>query len=185
MRAALILLALLEAGGGATEALRARDAEVRAALPRQGQALTPEARERIEGIFSRAVDVNGMVTSAMGARWKDLSAKQRKRLLSAFQRRLGQAGAGNLEGYRSAKIEYGDEVALPGGGVRVPTRLVVKGEPIEIAYSMRRTGSTWRVVDIVVDGVSTVENYRASFARVMAKEGIEGLIRRFERGADH
>lgn len=177
-----MLLAFLAAGGGASEALRARDAEVRAALPPAGQALAPEARKRLEAIFSRAVDADGMAVSAMGARWKQLSARQRKRLLAAFERRLAQAGAESLEGYRSAEIEYQAEVPLPDGRVRIPTRMVAKGEPTEVAYLMQRDAGAWRIVDIVVDGVSTVENYRASFARVMATEGFEGLIGRLERG---
>lgn len=183
MRAAVTLLAFLVADGGATDALRARDAEVRAALPPPGHALGPEARNRIESIFSRAVDVDGMVASAMGVRWKALTPKQRKRLLTAFGKRLRQAGGENLQGYRSAEIEYRSEVALPDGAVQVPTRVVAKGEPTDVVYLMRRDGDAWRIVDIVVDGVSTVENYRASFARVIAKEGVEGLIRRFERGS--
>ncbi len=178
-----MLLAVLVADGGAGEALRARDAEVRAALPPEGQALSPEVRKRLEAIFSRAVDSNDMAVSAMGARWKGLSARQRRRLLAAFQKRLAQAGAESLEGYRLAEIEYQAEVPLPDGRVRIPTRMAAKGESSEVAYLMRRDGGGWRIVDIVVDGVSTVENYRASFARVMAKEGVEGLIGRLERGA--
>ena len=66
--------------------------------------------------------------------------------------------------------------------VRVPTRVVVDDEAVEVTYALRQDGGDWRIVDIVADGVSTVENYRASFARVIAKEGVDGLIRRLERG---
>jgi len=43
---------------------------------------------------------------------------------------------------------------------------------------MQRQGETWRIVDIVVDDVSTVENYRSSFNRIIKKEGMDGLIAR-------
>ena len=66
--------------------------------------------------------------------------------------------------------------------MQVPTRVVVKGEPTDIAYRMRRSPGSWRIVDIIVDGVSTVENYRSSFPRVIQKEGVDGLIHRLERG---
>ncbi len=69
------------------------------------------------------------------------------------------------------------------GVVNVPTRVVVKGEPTEITYAMRREKDGWRIVDIVIDGVSTVANYRSSFNRVIAKDGVEGLITRLERGS--
>jgi phospholipid transport system substrate-binding protein len=47
---------------------------------------------------------------------------------------------------------------------------------------MKREKDGWHIIDIVVDGVSTVENYRSSFARIISKEGVEGLIKRLERG---
>jgi ABC-type transporter MlaC component len=37
--------------------------------------------------------------------------------------------------------------------------------------------------DVVVDGVSTVENYRSSFNRVISKEGVDGLIKKLEKGS--
>jgi phospholipid transport system substrate-binding protein len=169
-------------GGGATEALRARDAEIRAALPPTGAAATPEARRKIEAIVSRTVDLRAMAEAALGARWKAMSAKERKRLLAAFEKRFRRISSSELGTYRSTAIEYKPEVAVD-DLVKVPTKVVVKGEPTEIIYSMRRQTAGWRIVDITVDGVSTVENYRASFARVISKEGVDGLIRRLERGA--
>jgi phospholipid transport system substrate-binding protein len=61
--------------------------------------------------------------------------------------------------------------------------VVVKGEPTEISYTMRHQKDGWRIVDITVDGVSTVANYRSSFARVISKDGVEGLIRKLEKSA--
>jgi phospholipid transport system substrate-binding protein len=186
MRAAVIALALAlgageGAGDGATESLRARDAEIRAALPPEGAAVTPETRKKIEAIVTRTVDLRAMAEAALGARWKAMSAKERKRLLGAFEARFRRASASELGTYRSSEIEYRPEVATD-GLVKVPTKVVVKGEPTEITYSMRRQAAGWRIVDIIVDGVSTVENYRSSFARVISKEGVDGLIRRLERG---
>ncbi len=183
MRAAVILVALvLGAGEGPTETLRARDAEIRGALPSKGSAVTSEARRRIERIVTRAVDLRAMAEASLGARWKAMSEKQRKRLLAAFESRFRQTSGSELDTYRSTEIEYRPEAEVGQGLVKVPTRVVVKGEPTEITYTMRREAAGWRIVDITVDGVSTVENYRSSFARVITKEGVDGLIQRLERG---
>ena len=181
MRAAVILAAALAAGGTATDAVRQRDAEIRAALPPEGAPAGEAARKRIEAIVSRIVDSRAMMEAALGARWDELTARQRARLLAAFERRFRIAGSAQLDDYRSTRIEYLPEQP-DGDRVNVPTKLVVKGEPTEVTYSMRQEQGGWRIVDIVVDGVSTVENYRSSFARVLAKEGVEGLIRRLDKG---
>ena len=51
------------------------------------------------------------------------------------------------------------------------------GQPIPINYSMYRTAFGWKVYDVVIDGVSLVTNYRASFSSAIRKGGIDGLIR--------
>lgn len=183
MRAAVILLAALAAGETATEAIRERDAEIRAALPPEGQALSEAARKRIEGIVTRIVDTRAMMQAALGPRWPKLSQKQRKRLLEAFERRFRVTGGAQLETYRGTRIEYFPE-QRSGDLVQVPTRLEVKGERSEVTYAMRQDKGRWRIVDIAVDGVSTVENYRASFSRIISREGVDALIERLNRGAE-
>ena len=183
MQLAVFLTLALAAQGGATDALKERDAEIRAALPSGGGEPSPEARKRIEAIVTRTVDVEGMLQAALGARWKEMSEKERKRLVAAFENRFRQLSSRELDSYRSTQIEYLAEKEGEDGQVTVPTKVVIKGEPTEIHYVMRREKSGWRIVDIVVDGVSTVQNYRSSFNRVIQKEGVEGLIRRLEKGS--
>src|SRR3990172_9026648 len=150
MHAALILILGLAAGSGATEALRARDAEIRAALPPSGAEVTPAARRRIEAIVTRAVDTQAIVQAALGNRWSQISAAQRRRLVAAFENRFRRASGSELDAYRSTQIEYLPEVEADGGVLQIPTRVVVKGEPTEIAYAMKRQRSGWRIVDIVI-----------------------------------
>ena len=181
MHAIVILALALASQGGATEALKERDAEVRAALPKAGGEPSPEARRKIEAIVTRTVDLEGMLQAALGARWKEMPEKQRRRLVAAFENRFRQLSGRELDSYRSTEIEYLPEKESS-GDVTVPTKVVVKGEPTEIAYAMRKEKAGWRIVDIVVDGVSTVQNYRSSFNRIIQKDGVDELIRRLEKG---
>jgi len=182
MQAALILVLALAAGDGATESLRTRDAEIRAALPPEGEQPTPAVKRRLEAIITRTIDLKAMVEAAMDRHWKAATEAQRKRIVAAFENRFRKASTNELDGYRSTSVEYRKEVELPGGVIQVPTRVVVKGEPTDVTYTLRRGRDGWRIIDIVIDGVSTVANYRSSFARIIAKEGVEGLIRRLEKG---
>jgi phospholipid transport system substrate-binding protein len=179
--AALIAATLLAAPGQATAALQERDAELRAALPPAGAATTPEVQGRLEAILSRALDVPAMVAAALDARWTKLTEAQRKRLLDAFGRKLRHAAGSGLEDYRASTVTYQPETERPGGLVLVPTRVSARGESSAVTYSMRLSKAGWRIVDVTMDGVSTVENYRASFAKIIAKEGVEGLLQRLER----
>ncbi len=183
MRRAILLMFALEASGTATQALRERDAEIRAALPPAGQVLSDPDRRRVEGIVVRIVDTRRILEAALRDRWTTLTEAERGRLLEAFERRFKVSGGTQLESMREARIEYLAE-RRQGDDIVVPTRVTVRDETSDVRYVVRNTPSGWRIVDIVVDEVSTVENYRASFARTIGREGVEGLIRRLERGGE-
>lgn len=58
-----------------------------------------------------------------------------------------------------------------------------RGRPyvIQIDYLFRKENKHWRAYDVVTDGVSLIRNYRAQFNRIIAKEGIDGLLGRMKR----
>lgn len=172
-----LLLAATAQAETATEALKARDAEIRAALPPQGTEPTPATRQKLEAIVTRAVDLEGMAKSALGKTWAETPAAKRKKFLDAFKGRFRKATGEQLDQYRSTSIKYFPE-KKEDDDTFVPTEVLVKGEPTHIDYRMRQQDGGWRIVDIVVDDVSTVENYRSSFNRIIKKEGMDGLIAR-------
>ncbi len=182
MHLLLFTLVLAATEPSATEALKARDAEVRATLPAKGVELTPATRQKLENILTRAVDLEGVARSALEKNWDDATPAQRKKFLDAFKQRFRKATADQFsEDYRGTEVKYFPEVADE-GAVKVPTEVTVKGEPTHIDYVMRRAGPDWRIIDIVIDDVSTVENYRSSFGRIIKKEGMDGLINRLNKG---
>jgi phospholipid transport system substrate-binding protein len=180
LRALILLAAGITAS--ATDTLKARDAEIRPLLPPVGQKLSPAGRDRLAAVISGSVDLKNMAEASLGSRWAGVPEAKRRKYVKAFEDRFKRASVSELEIYRDTQISYDPEEAS-GDQVRVATHLKVKGEPTEVTYLLLHGAKGWRIVDIVVDGVSTVENYRASFAKVVAKDGIDGLIDRLNRGA--
>lgn len=172
-----LLLAATAQAETATEALKARDAEIRAALPKAGTEPTPATRKKLESIVTKAVDLEGMAKSALGKTWTETPKSKQKKFLDAFVGRFRKATGEQLDQYRSTDIKYFPE-KNEGEETLVPTEVTVKGDPTHVDYRMREDGGSWRIVDIVVDDVSTVENYRSSFNRIIKKEGMDGLIAR-------
>jgi phospholipid transport system substrate-binding protein len=87
--------------------------------------------------------------------------------------------------YSSALLEYTDQVLvyLPMEGSEAEGEVTVRTEieqaggfPIPINYVLRNGDDGWKVLDISVDEVSLVTNYRSSFARAIKKDGVDGLI---------
>ena len=62
--------------------------------------------------------------------------------------------------------------------VTVKTQVIRKhGQPVPINYSMEKNGTSWKVYDVTVAGVSLIINYRGSFNSQIRKGGIEGLLK--------
>jgi phospholipid transport system substrate-binding protein len=52
---------------------------------------------------------------------------------------------------------------------------------MSVDYALRKQGNSWRAFDLVTDGVGLVENYRAQFNKIIAKEGVNGLLERMRK----
>ena len=58
-------------------------------------------------------------------------------------------------------------------------------EPIKVDYLMQRSGDSWLISDIYLDGaISEVATRRSEFAAILRNEGIDGLIAALHRKAD-
>jgi phospholipid transport system substrate-binding protein len=59
------------------------------------------------------------------------------------------------------------------------------GEPVKVDYMMRRSGDSWLINDIYLDGaISEVATRRSEFAAILKNDGIDGLIVALNRKAD-
>ena len=123
-------------------------------------------------------DFSAMTDRALGRYKDDVNEQQRPEIVNEFRLLL-------VRTYSSALLEYTDEVLvyLPMEGSEAEGEVTVRTEieqaggfPIPINYVLRNGDDGWKVLDISVDEVSLVTNYRSSFARAIKKKGINGLI---------
>lgn len=76
------------------------------------------------------------------------------------------------------------EEAKVGGDIHVVTNISLsrdgKPEVVEVVYVMHAVGDTYKVQDIITDGVSLAKNYKFEFSKIIREQGIDGLIARLE-----
>ncbi len=146
--------------------------------------MTAGEREKLEELLIQAVDLPGMAKDSLGKRWDKVSEADRKRYVRAFSARFKKASEGEIDFYRSSEITYAAETPSTDGtdgDVNVPTTLTLKDEPTPVVYTVRKEGAGYKIVDLSVDGVSTVDNYKSSFGKIYDKEGIDGLVTRLQK----
>ena len=60
---------------------------------------------------------------------------------------------------------------------RPVTALQADGPPIALDYKLyKKQGDGWKVYDVIIEGVSLVQNYRSSFGSEIRRNGLDALI---------
>jgi len=74
---------------------------------------------------------------------------------------------------------------LPRGlGVKVSSELMRSGgEPVPVDYLMRQSGGSWKVFDVVVEGVSFVQTFRAQFDAELQNKTIAQVAQELRNGS--
>jgi phospholipid transport system substrate-binding protein len=176
---------LLAADPGATEALKAREAEIRKLVPAGSQPVSPALRKQLGEVMTQMLDLEEMAKASLGDQGASLPPAKRKQYSEVFAQRFRKVSGEQVDPFRSNAIQYLPEQAADGGRVKVPTQVPIDGEQSDIVYVMRREKGGWRIEDVVIDGVSTVANFRRAFTQVIAKEGIDGLIAKLKKEAQN
>jgi phospholipid transport system substrate-binding protein len=133
------------------------------------------AEEKVLPFFNFA----RMTQLAVGRNWREASEAQRKALIEEFRTLLVRTYSTSLAQYRNQTIDVKPlKTSAADAEVIVKTQVNQPGgQPIPIDYSLERAKDSWKVFDVLIDGVSLVTNYRSSFNTEIQKSGIDGLIK--------
>jgi phospholipid transport system substrate-binding protein len=138
--------------------------------------ITALAEEKILPHF----DFDAMSRSVLGKNWREASKEQQAQFVTEFRTLLVRTYASALAKYRNQTIDYKPFRAQPSDTrVTVKTLILQPGGPaLPIDYVLKQTGDAWKVVDISIEGVSLVTNYRGQFTNELKQTDMNGLIQR-------
>jgi phospholipid transport system substrate-binding protein len=125
-----------------------------------------------------------MARLSVGSSWASLTEAQRQ-VTESFRRYISAIYADRFDSYAGQQLQVtGEQPAVV--GVMVHSQIVkANGEPVNVDYIMRRTGDSWLISDIYLDGaISEVATRRSEFAAILKSQGIDGLIAALNRTAD-
>jgi len=145
--------------------------------------LTSEARRsRIEQVAYDRFDFKTMSQLVIARHWRSFSPEQRKEFIREFKAFLSRTYGDRIDRYSNERVEIVGERPAPRGDVKVMTRIVGgEYEGAEVEYRLRERDGTWRVIDVKVEGISLVINYRDQFKALLAREGPEGLLEQLKK----
>lgn len=135
-----------------------------------------EFREKkMWNIADTLFDYTELSRRTLGANWEKLNSSQQKEFTDLFSNHLGNVYMDRVVAYTDEKVVFDkekrkDERAL------VYTRAITQTKEIPIDYRVVLSDGEWKVYDVVIEGVSLVENYRSQFREMLRKETPEYLL---------
>jgi len=133
-------------------------------------------RQFVSSEFSRMFDRDYAARQVLGRHARGADDADVKLFADALADNLMQRYGDSLLDFNTRlRVRVKSETALPRGlGVRVSTEMLREGgEPIPVDYLMRQSGGTWKVFDVMVEGVSFVQTFRQQFDAELTHKSIK------------
>lgn len=191
MRALIQALVVIVAWGFAEPVMAGEAGEVVTRLQtsllqvmKEGKQLGYDGRyAHLEPVIRRTHDLAFVARLSLGKHWSGLSEDERHTLIDIFSRLSIATYASRFDRYQGERFVVDSEKTLPRGNMRLVESRLVKsdGDAIHFNYLVHPGEKRWRIVNIIVNGVSDLALKRAEYTDVLEKEGFPALVATLER----
>jgi len=133
-------------------------------------------KAKVRTISDKMFDFSELSRRTLGQNWTRLNAAQQKEFTELYKSILEDAYVDKIVTYTDEKVLYNKENPLTEKTVEVQTTIVTKKADIPIFYRVIQQGPEWRVYDVVIEGVSLINNYRTQFREILTNKTPEALL---------
>ncbi len=144
----------------------------------RGEGTDTDARiAELQEITDRRFNFSRMTKLVLGRNRKKLSKEQQLEFEQEFKRLLTVTYGGYIEKIADEKVEIGASRLERNGEVTVKTKIVGSSvDNLLVDYRMRENDGIWAIIDVIIEGISLVQNYRTQVQEIVSAEGPERLI---------
>lgn len=133
-------------------------------------------RELLRAEIRPVFDFREMAKRSLGVHWRGRTSEERERFVALFTELLENSYLGKIESYKGEKIRYVKERLDP-PYAEVSTVIVTSREQeIPLDYRLLREGDRWRIYDVIIEGISLVNNYRSQFGSILQRSSFDELV---------
>jgi len=131
--------------------------------------------ERISAVIGERFDYRSMSQSVLATNWKSATPEEREKFIEFFSQYLEETYRTKIEAYSNQEVFYLKET-INGKRAVVETVIKTEGTEIPVNYKLKNNDGEWVTYDVVIEGVSLVNNYRSTFAAIVKNDGMDGLL---------
>ena len=140
------------------------------------KARAEERRDILRREIKPVFDFEEMSKRSLGPNWRARTPKEREVFVGLFTELLENAYLGKIDSYRGETINYVKETINPPYAVVGTVIVTSRGQEIPVDYRMLREGDGWRIYDVVIEGISLVNNYRSQFNAILQRSSFSEMM---------
>jgi phospholipid transport system substrate-binding protein len=143
----------------------------------KGEAGKKVKEQRIQAAAEKLFDFVELSKRTLGLNWNNFTPEQRKEFVHLFETILKDAYIEKITSYDNEPVNFTKEVPLSETTVEVDSVVILKGgQQVPINYRVIKKETDWKVYDVVIEGVSLVNNYRTQFREILGNNPPEKLL---------
>src|SRR5512135_92911 len=143
----------------------------------KGEAGKKVKEQKIQAAAEKLFDFVELSKRTLGLNWNNFTPEQRKEFVHLFETILKDAYIEKITSYDNEPVNFTKEAPLSETTVEVSSVVVLKGgQQVPINYRVIKKENDWRVYDVVIEGVSLINNYRTQFREILGNNPPEKLL---------
>jgi phospholipid transport system substrate-binding protein len=148
------------------------------AVLKDGALSAAQKRDKIEQIAYGAIDFTTLSKLVLARNYAKFSPEQRTQFEAEFKRHLSMTYGRNIDNYQNEKVQITGERPESRGDVTVISKILrgSASENISVDYRLRQADGQWKIIDVIIEGVSLVSNFRSQFQDIVAQGGPQKLL---------
>jgi phospholipid transport system substrate-binding protein len=148
----------------------------------QGPERTAERHAKMRRAVTKRFDFDEIARRALGTHWRNLSPVQQQEFVPLFSALLEQSYINKVDGSDGSQdsVRYRKEIFDEDGYASVLTDIIRQDDDAEVEYRMLKRGNDWQIYDVVIEGVSMVNNYRTQFNKIIREASYEALVKQMK-----
>ena len=143
----------------------------------QGEANKDAKQEKIEAIADEMFDYIALSRLTLGRNWRKFNGDQKKEFIQLYRSILEKAYMDRILSYTDEKVTFDKETMLSEKKAEVQTHILAKSTEIPIFYRVYLKDGTWKVYDVIIEGISLIKNYRTQFRDILANNPPEEVLK--------
>jgi phospholipid transport system substrate-binding protein len=137
-------------------------------------------KNSIRNVVDEVIDWEEMSRRSLGIHWQKRTDEEKREFVRLFSLLIEKTYRDKAEDYAGEKVNYVGE-KIDGDYAEVESRILTsKNTEIPVNYKMTKKQGKWWVYDIVIEGVSFVNNYRTQFNSILSSSSYPGLVKQLK-----